>query len=317
MLLSERARGRWREILPALGIAAQFLRNKGGPCPMCGGKDRFRWDNKNEEGTWYCNQCGAGNGWTLVRRFNKWTKEATHEEIERIIGKEHHPAAPVVHIEKPGAQRLVAIERLLEQCRAPLVVNDYLASRGLTVTSDVLRGHKLLGYYEEIDDRLRKTGDYPAVVAPILGPDGSLQSAHRIYWAKIDNRKKTMPAVDNINGGAVRLFEPTDELAIGEGIETCLAVREMYGFPIWSGLTAGGVEKFEWPPSIRKLWIFGDNDSSFTGQTAAYALAKRARLKKLEAQVYLPPVVDQDWLDYFNSQPKRDKPVPSDELDMV
>lgn len=314
MQLSERARGRWREILPALGIGVQFLRNKGGPCPMCGGKDRFRWDNKNEEGTWYCNQCGAGNGWTLVRRFNKWDSPTTKDEIERIVGHEHQPVGPVVHVEKPGAQRLLAIERLLEQCRSPQVVNDYLAHRGLTVTSEVLKGHSSLAYYEED----RKTGVYPAMVAPILGPDGSLQSAHRVYWAKINNRKKTMPAVDNINGGAVRLFEPTDELAVGEGIETCLAVHEMYGFPVWSALTAVGVEKFEWPTGIRKLWIFGDNDSSFTGQAAAYALAKRARLKKqLEVQVYIPPVVDQDWLDFLNSQPKRAQPARSDDLELT
>lgn len=300
MQLSERARGRWREILPALGISARFLKNKGGPCPICGGKDRFRWDNKNEEGTWYCNQCGAGNGWTLVRKFNKWDGPTTKEEIERIVGHEYNPAAPVVHIEKPGAQRLVAIERVLDQCKAPHVVDDYLAFRGLSVGSDVLKGCSSLGYFEEVNGQMRKTGSYPAVVAPILGPDGSLQSAHRIYCAQISNRKKTMPAVDNINGGAVRLFDPTDELAVGEGIETCLAVRQMYGFPIWSALTAGGIERFEWPPDIGKLLIFGDNDSSFTGQEAAYALAKRARQKKLAVEVYLPETRDKDWLDVLN-----------------
>lgn len=26
-----------------------------GPCPICGGKDRFRVDNKDDDGTWYCN----------------------------------------------------------------------------------------------------------------------------------------------------------------------------------------------------------------------------------------------------------------------
>lgn len=300
MQLSERARGRWREILPALGISARFLTNKGGPCPMCGGKDRFRWDNKNEEGTWYCNQCGAGNGWTLVRRFNKWDKVATHKEIEKVIGKEHDQsaAAPVVYVEKPGAARLVAIERLLEQCRAPGVVDAYLASRGLTVTSAVLLGHSSLAYYEED----RRTGSYPAVVAPILGSDGSLQSAHRIYCAPIENRKKSMPSVDKITGGAVRLYEALEELAVGEGIETCLAVHEMHGIPVWSALTAGGLETFEWPAGLKRLWIFGDNDLSFTGQAAAHVLAKRAALKKLIVEVHIPPLVGQDWLDVLNGK---------------
>jgi phage/plasmid primase-like uncharacterized protein len=38
----ERAHGRWREILPALGIDGRFLTGKNCPCPMCGGRDRFR-----------------------------------------------------------------------------------------------------------------------------------------------------------------------------------------------------------------------------------------------------------------------------------
>ena len=36
----ERARGRWREILPALGIAESFLTGRNCACPLCGGTDR-------------------------------------------------------------------------------------------------------------------------------------------------------------------------------------------------------------------------------------------------------------------------------------
>lgn len=43
----ERARGRWREILPQLGIDTSYLRTRHGPCPLCGGKDRFRWDDNH------------------------------------------------------------------------------------------------------------------------------------------------------------------------------------------------------------------------------------------------------------------------------
>ncbi|MDI5829610.1 hypothetical protein MJN51_36035, partial [Salmonella enterica subsp. enterica serovar Kentucky] len=31
------------------------------PCPACGGKDRFRFDD-NGRGSFICNQCGAGDG---------------------------------------------------------------------------------------------------------------------------------------------------------------------------------------------------------------------------------------------------------------
>jgi putative DNA primase/helicase len=67
MPLSERCNGRWRSILPALGIDPRFLTGRNCPCPICGGKDRFRWDNKGGNGTFFCNQCGAGQGLKLAQ----------------------------------------------------------------------------------------------------------------------------------------------------------------------------------------------------------------------------------------------------------
>ena len=48
---AELASGRWHGILTALGVPQEFLTGKHGPCPICGGKDRFRFDNKNGRGT--------------------------------------------------------------------------------------------------------------------------------------------------------------------------------------------------------------------------------------------------------------------------
>jgi hypothetical protein len=62
----ERARGRWREILPQLGVETRFLTNQHGPCPICGGKDRFRFDDRDGSGSYYCNQCGPGPGLVLI-----------------------------------------------------------------------------------------------------------------------------------------------------------------------------------------------------------------------------------------------------------
>ena len=63
------ANGRWYEILTSLGVSAHYLQDKHGPCPLCGGKDRFRWDDLEGRGTYICNQCGAGTGVTLVMKF--------------------------------------------------------------------------------------------------------------------------------------------------------------------------------------------------------------------------------------------------------
>ncbi len=53
------AQGGWHSILPSFGIDQQYLRNRHGPCPACGGTDRFRFDDKDGHGTYYCG--GGGN----------------------------------------------------------------------------------------------------------------------------------------------------------------------------------------------------------------------------------------------------------------
>ncbi|MBL8302149.1 MAG: hypothetical protein JNM26_05190, partial [Ideonella sp.] len=38
-----RAHGRWTEILAAGGVDARILQHRNGPCPLCGGTDRFQY----------------------------------------------------------------------------------------------------------------------------------------------------------------------------------------------------------------------------------------------------------------------------------
>ena len=49
----ELADGRWEDILSNLGnLTQQQLTNEHQPCPCCGGKDRYRFDNEKNQGTW-------------------------------------------------------------------------------------------------------------------------------------------------------------------------------------------------------------------------------------------------------------------------
>ena len=60
------ANGHWDEILQNLGgLTSQQLTNEHKPCPCCGGKDRFRYDNAKNNGTWFCNQCGRSEEHTV------------------------------------------------------------------------------------------------------------------------------------------------------------------------------------------------------------------------------------------------------------
>ena len=83
---------------------------------------------------------------------------------------------------------------------------------------------------------------FPAMIAPVIGPDGALQSIYRTYLTDRlpkRERKKIMPAADTIRGGAVRLFEVVDRMGVAEGIETVdqALVLQRSGLRVWPGLS--------------------------------------------------------------------------------
>lgn len=83
--LRERARHHWQGILGNLGISGS-LKNKHQPCPVCGGKDRFRFDDKDGYGTFICNQCGAGDGFRLIMNLLQCDFKHAASIVESYLG---------------------------------------------------------------------------------------------------------------------------------------------------------------------------------------------------------------------------------------
>jgi putative DNA primase/helicase len=102
MELSNRAQGRWHGILTHLGVDPVFLRNRNGPCPACGGVDRFRWDDKDGNGTFYCNGGGdpiAGDGFGLIKHLDQCDFPEAANKVEEVLGgksqsREYIPKRP-------------------------------------------------------------------------------------------------------------------------------------------------------------------------------------------------------------------------------
>jgi len=121
--LLESARGHWPAILSALGgLSADQLTDKHQPCPLCGGKDRYRFDNQNGTGSWFCNKCGgpsqsggAGNGIDLLMRRTGWSF------AEAALRVEHHLGIAPQRPEPPskGAESVWRYSDTFLVCRFP------------------------------------------------------------------------------------------------------------------------------------------------------------------------------------------------------
>ena len=100
--LQEALRGRWSQVLQELaGLRVDQLCNRHQPCPLCGGKDRYRFDDQDGSGSWFCNQCGGkdrlgggGSGLDLLMRLRGWSYRQACQELNRYVAAVGHRPQP-------------------------------------------------------------------------------------------------------------------------------------------------------------------------------------------------------------------------------
>lgn len=284
--LKSEARNRWPSLLLQLGVDESVLSGRNQPCPSCGGRDRFRFTDYQGDGLWICSQCGAGDGFDLLKLYHGWTFADAARRVTEML--------PNAQVETPDhdAKRkaLAELRRITENMeradRVPQVV-EYLGRRGLRVPPG-LRAHRTLPYYDP-----PAIAHYTAMLGPVQTKNGRLVGLHRTYLkstdkALVDSPRKLTRSTRGTKGWAIRLWPARDRVVIAEGIETAIACEDLWKCPAWSVVSAQGLIAFDPPEGIKRIIVAGDNDANFTGQAAAYEAARRLKAKGYGVEVRIP-----------------------------
>lgn len=286
----KQACGHWPRILPALGV--KVIKNRHQSCPVCGGSDRFRFDDKEGRGTWFCNQCGAGDGLKLVEKVFGVTPSEAAGKVNAVTGNLSPVAPEVIAVaeaetvaDRKAAAGLAA--KLMEKTR-PATSNAYLTRKGfhalecLTLTAI----HKTGGV-------MFRAGD---VVVPLYDDTGALVNLQLI---NADGLKRTLKGGQV--KGACHVIEGKKQagkrLWIAEGYATALTVHHLTSETVMVALSSVNLLSLaslarQKSPACQ-IVLAADRDLNCDGQSKAAVAADAC-----EGVVALPPVFG-DWNDAF------------------
>lgn len=255
-----------------------------GPCPNCGGKDRFSINTIKR--VFNCRGCGArGHGAIDLIMFMDGCDFKTAVDIIAGNGQAPRRSLPTQG-EKPAerddnAKRRDIAAIVWRSSRDPrgTLAEIYLKSRALELpgaaAGEAIRFHGRCKFDSEW---------HPAMVC--LARDiitNKPQGIHRTALAPDGtaikrNGKTYRLSLGLVAGGAIKIDpdeEVTQGLCIGEGVETCLSGKQMGLQPVWSVLNASGVENFPVLSYIDGLHIFRENDANGRSQKAVETCADR------------------------------------------
>ena len=183
------AKGKWPLIFEGLGINVGTGKHM--PCPVCGGKDRFRFDNLEERGTWICNVCGAGDGLELVKNSYDCSKMEAASKVSGYLMLTNLTSHETKDTKRKDYKQEIGsvckkVEYLLSQ--ATLGQSDYLTNKGLSFNLPLINGDKIIvplininaeytgAHFVELDGKkllmkgTRKKGAFVAICTTLLTP---------------------------------------------------------------------------------------------------------------------------------------------------
>jgi putative DNA primase/helicase len=198
--------------------------------------------------------------WEPGNGHDRRVDASQRERFERTAIDREATKRPRSEDDQIRIKRAVAIWSEGEDPRGTLAETYLNLHRKLWLGDDlaggVLRFHPACPWRNE---SAGKTDRVPALIAAFRSiDDGTITAIHRIALNG-DGSKISRRMLGVVHRAAVMLDPIGTELAIGEGIETCMAARQLgIGCPTWALGSTGGITDFPILEGVKTLNILGE-----------------------------------------------------------
>ena len=297
------AQGRWPDLLSAMGVSIP-KNGRHGPCPCCGGRDRFRLDDKLGRGTWICNHCGYGDGLDLVAKVTGASLKNAAEMIASQLGLSVGGLSPT----ERDRLRLQQQARVDERQRQEQQRHQKAAREAARLMRDCeiaqspyLKAKGLGSYPCTISRSLIQAGGktFPpgSTIIPLSIENGSLVNVQLI---REDATKRDLPGGET--KGVFHRIDGSELIAIAEGFATGLSVHQATGATTYCAMSCGNLQTVA--QMVRRLrpaaqiLICGDNDLHTDGNAGKTKAEQAAAC--IVGRSVVPPVAG-DWNDFFQT----------------
>ncbi|WP_275075470.1 TOPRIM and DUF927 domain-containing protein [Providencia rettgeri] len=297
-----KANGQWQNILSNLG--AEVPLNTHTACPHCGGKDRFRFDDKDGNGTFICSQCGSGDGLDLVQRVLGGSVTEAAYEVAGMIGidtRSDNPPAYRSHEVKAQRDALKA-QKAESQANEQIEKHKRFTERYSRTIANAKQGESEYFKTKGFDSTTVTLLADGSLIIPLIDTDGTITAAQTIK----PNGEKRLLLDSAKNGSYYPINEPVNvsTVIIAEGLATAMTCQliqpeahTVAAIDASNLIHVAKVMRTKYPES--QIIIAGDNDSKNevnTGKVKAEAAAR-----EVSGYVSIPPCQG-DWNDYLQSR---------------
>jgi phage/plasmid primase-like uncharacterized protein len=271
-----------------------------GPCPLCGGFDRFSINTKKQ--VFHCRGCAVGGN--VIKLVQHLDGISFADAVAKLAGNTTRvKATPQANPAKrddgdDGRRKLLLADEIW--CAATPIGSTavaYFAKRGIDIND--VPDHGGLRFHP----RCPWEGGTAACIVGRFTT--AISNEPRGIWRRPIRGEKPK-SLGPMAGCVIRLWpdEAVEQgLVLGEGVETVLSAatnithRGTLLQPAWAACSAGNLENFPVLSGIEALTLMVDNDRSGAGQKAAARCAARWSEAGREVIRLTPKIVGADFND--------------------